>query len=69
MNRTIYLFDTKDWILHYCYEGTPEKIKNLAAKIRDDGVNNYYISDCPNLDGIEYYKSMELEEAYKRSWL
>lgn len=60
-SRTLYTFDTKDWILHYCIDGEPEKIKSLAERIKKDGRCNYFISNSPNLDGMTYYDSINYE--------
>lgn len=51
MNKSLYIFNNENYILHFVTEGNSEKIYNLADKIKKDDVCSFWISSESIWDG------------------
>jgi hypothetical protein len=51
MNKSLYIFNQNNYILHFVTEGESEKIYKLAEKIKKDDICSFWISSESVWDG------------------
>jgi hypothetical protein len=60
MNKSLYIFNKENYILHFVTEGNSDKIYNLADKIKKDDVCSFWISSEPIWDGCNLLDCIKL---------